>query len=145
MKTTKSITTEIIINSSAERVWSVLTDLSNYEKWNPFLIRSEGEIKPKAKLKNAMLNGNRTMTFKPVVQQVEHLVYFDWIGNLFIPGIFDGHHYFRIQAISENQVKLIHGENFSGVLSSFIFRKIGNDTRMNFIRMNQAIKIESEQ
>lgn len=85
------------------------------------------------------------MTFKPVVQQVEHLVYFDWIGNLFIPGIFDGHHYFRIQAISENQVKLIHGENFSGVLSSFIFRKIGNDTRMNFIRMNQAIKIESEQ
>ncbi len=144
MKPTKNITTEIIIDASAEKVWAVLTNLSNYKQWNPFLIKSEGEIKANARLKNTIQNGKGTITFKPVVQRVEPQVYFDWIGNLFMPGLFDGHHYFKIQTISESQVKLIHGENFSGLLSTLILRKIGNDTRMNFVKMNQAVKNESE-
>jgi len=136
--------TEIIINAPAGRVWSVLTNLAGYEKWNPFLIKSEGEIKANTKLINVMRNGTGTMTFKPVVQRVEPMVYFDWIGHLFLPGIFDGHHYFKIQTISDSRVKLIHGELFSGILSSFIFRKIRNDTRLNFAKMNQALKNEVE-
>jgi hypothetical protein len=144
MMNKKIIVTEIIINASARQLWSVLTDLSGYEKWNPFIIKSEGEIKVKAKLTNVLQSGSGTITFKPVVQRVEPMVYFDWIGNLFLPGIFDGHHYFQIQEISENQVKLIHGEIFSGILSSFILRKIRNDTRLNFVKMNQALKNEVE-
>ncbi|HRG78728.1 MAG TPA: SRPBCC domain-containing protein [Cyclobacteriaceae bacterium] len=144
MKNRKIIVTEIIINAPAGRVWSVLTNLAGYEKWNPFLIKSEGEIKANTKLINVMRNGTGTMTFKPVVQRVEPMVYFDWIGHLFLPGIFDGHYYFKIQTISDSRVKLIHGELFSGILSSFIFRKIRNDTRLNFAKMNQALKNEVE-
>lgn len=144
MKMTKSITTEIIIHAPAELVWSVITSLSEYRNWNPFLIRAEGEIRAGAKLRNTMRNGNSTITFRPIVQQVKRPSYFDWIGHLFIPGIFDGHHYFRIEPLSNDQIKLVHGEHFEGLLSTFIFRKIGNDTRDNFIRMNEAIKIEAE-
>lgn len=144
MKTTKSITTEIIIHAPAKLVWSVITGLSEYGSWNPFLVRAEGEIRAGAILKTTMRNENSTITFRPVVQQVKPPYYFDWIGHLFIPGIFDGHHYFRIEPLSNDQVKLVHGENFGGLLSTFIFRKIGSGTWNNFIRMNQAIKIESE-
>lgn len=144
MKTKNTISTEIIINAPAEQVWAVLTDLADYARWNPFMIKSAGEIKAGARLKNVMRTSSGTMSFSPVVQRVEAPLYFDWIGNLFFRGLFDGHHYFKIQKIADNQVKLIHGENFSGILSSFIFKKIGNDTRLNFVKMNQAIKSEAE-
>ncbi len=139
-----SIVTEIVIDVPATKVWEILTNLSAFEAWNPFMIKSVGEVKPKARLVNTMQIEKNTMTFKPVVQQVIPNEYFDWIGNLLIPGIFDGHHYFRIESLNSNQVKLIHGENFSGILGSIIFRKIAHDTRMGFVKMNQALKQQAE-
>jgi hypothetical protein len=146
MKTTNknSIVTEIIINAPAAVVWRLLTDLPSFEKWNPFIVKSTGEVKPKSKLVNTLRTSNSKVTFKPIVQSVIPNQYFDWVGNLFFPGVFDGHHYFKIDQVSENQVKLTHGENFTGIFASMIFRKIGNDTRAGFIRMNQAIKSEAE-
>lgn len=139
-----SIITEIIIEAPAEMVWSVLTDLSAYASWNPFLIKSKGLVKPGERLINTIHTGSTTMTFKPRVQSVRANEYFDWIGHLFIPGLFDGHHYFKIESIHANQVKLIHGENFSGILSAYILRKIGNDTRDGFVKMNHALKARAE-
>lgn len=141
---TKTIQTEIIIEAPAERVWQILTNLKAYSLWNPFIIKSEGEIKTQAKLKHVMLNGQKKFTFKPIVQRVEENHYFDWIGRLFFPGIFDGHHFFKIEKMNENQVKLVHGEEFSGLLSGFLFKKIGEQTRANFVRMNQAVKTLAE-
>lgn len=38
-------------------------------------------------------------------------------------GLFDGHHFFQIEEINHIQVKQIHGENFSGLLSKIILKK----------------------
>jgi hypothetical protein len=63
---------------------------------------------------------------------------------LFIKGLFDGHHYFEIEELMPHQVKLSHGEYFSGLLSASILKKIAEDTRNNFIRMNNALKQQAE-
>lgn len=84
--------------------------------------------------------GNKIIVFKPKALQVMPRKYFAWKGKLFINGIFDGHHYFKIEEIGTTQVKFNHGEYFSGILSRFILRKLGNETRKNFIKMNEAIK-----
>jgi hypothetical protein len=70
--------------------------------------------------------------------------YFDWLGSLFIKGLFDGHHYFEIEELAPGQVKLSHGEHFSGLLGTTILKKIAEETRNNFIRMNGAIKQQAE-
>lgn len=140
----KSIKTEIIINASKEKVWQILTDFSNYPSWNPFIISIKGELAPTKRLKNTLVNGNKTYVFKPTVLSVVPNQYFDWLGNLFIGGLFDGHHYFEIDELSSNQVKFIQGEHFSGILSNYILRRIGNDTRNNFIKMNGALKAKAE-
>lgn len=140
MKTTNNITTEIVINAPAERVWDILSNFSAYEHWNPFIVKIEGQLQKGAKLKTTLQNGKDTISFKPEIQSIIPGKYFSWKGQLFLPGIFDGHHYFEIQPLNEVQIKLIHGENFSGLLASVIFKKIGNDTRNNFIRMNQSLK-----
>jgi len=136
----QSIRTEIIINASKERIWEVLTDFPKYPQWNPFIIEVQGEALAGTRLRNTMLNGESKMVFKPKVLRVEKYRYFDWLGSLFVKGLFDGHHQFKLEEITPNQVKLKHSENFSGILSGMILKKIGNDTRDNFVKMNQALK-----
>ena len=33
----KEIKTEILINATPEKVWSILTSFDNYPNWNPFI------------------------------------------------------------------------------------------------------------
>lgn len=138
------IKTEIIINAPAERIWSILTDLGNYQQWNPFIIESSGEVKVGKKINNTMKNGDKTMTFKPTILNVVENEYFDWLGSLWFKGIFDGQHYFSLEPLNEKQTKLIHGENFSGILSKIILKKIGAETKENFVKMNHALKEMAE-
>ncbi|SMD46145.1 hypothetical protein SAMN00777080_4825 [Aquiflexum balticum DSM 16537] len=138
------IRTEIIINASKEKVWDILTDFGNYSSWNPFIIQSKGQAVVGNKLTNTMKNGDKDMTFKPTILKVESYRYFDWLGSLWFKGLFDGHHYFEIEEINPNQVKLNHGENFSGILSKMILNKIGDQTRENFVKMNMALKEKAE-
>jgi hypothetical protein len=136
----KKIQTEIVINASKEKVWDILTNFSDYPGWNSFLVDVKGTLASGSRLTNTMRNGNKTYVFKPKVLQVIPYKYFDWIGNLFIKGIFDGHHYFEIEELTPTQVRLIHGEHFSDVLCGYILKKIGDATRNNFIKMNSAVK-----
>lgn len=138
------IRTEIVINASKERVFSIITGLAEYETWNPFIIQSKGNPVEGARLVNTMRNGDSAITFKPKVVKVEQNRAFEWLGSLIVKGLFDGHHYFHIEEISPEQVNLVHGENFSGLLSSFLLKKIGDQTRQNFIAMNQALKARAE-
>jgi len=136
----KRIKTEIIINASKEKLWVLLTNFSGYPHWNPFIKSIEGELQQGARLTNRLQNGDKTMVFKPIVQEVIPFHAFSWLGSLWIKGLFDGRHYFSIEEIAPNQVKLIHGEDFSGILSTAILKKIGDETRNNFVAMNQALK-----
>ena len=65
------IRTEIIINASKEKVWSILADLNAYAVWNPFIVKSEGILKVGTKLRNTLQNGDKTIVFKPKVVEVE--------------------------------------------------------------------------
>lgn len=136
----KTIKTEIIINASKEKVWNILTDFENYKNWNPFIIKSSGRAKKGEKLTNTMKLDKKTQTFSPKIINVEEYSYFDWLGHLFFKGIFDGHHYFKIEEVGENQVRLTQGENFSGIFSGLIMKSIGEKTMGNFVKMNNALK-----
>ncbi|MBT0811206.1 SRPBCC domain-containing protein [Litoribacter ruber] len=139
-----TIRTEILINASKEKVWDVLTNFEGYSIWNPFIIESHGKPIEGSYLTNTMVSCDGTMTFKPKILKMEKYRYFDWMGKLIFKGLFDGHHYFEIVELGANQVKVVHGENFSGLLAGLILKKIGNDTRDNFIKMNLALKAEAE-
>jgi hypothetical protein len=140
----KSIKTEIIIDASSETVWNVLTDFENFPAWNPFIVRIEGQLQQGARLRNTLKSGSKTFVFKPVVLEVKPLHSFSWLGSLVVKGLFDGRHYFKIDELGPKQVKLTHGEEFSGLLSSAFLKKIGDDTRNNFVKMNQALKMRAE-
>ncbi|TVR85255.1 MAG: SRPBCC domain-containing protein [Saprospirales bacterium] len=141
----REIVTEIEIAAPAERVWQILTDFGNYEHWNPFIVKSEGKPNVGSSLVNTMKSGeNKTMTFKPRILKADKNKSLEWRGSLFFRGLFDGHHYFSIESLEENRVKLVHGENFSGLLSGPIFKSIRDSTLQSFEEMNEALKNRCE-
>lgn len=136
----KKIETQITINAPVEKVWNLLITNHEYNSWNPFIVESSGEVALGKKIKNTMLNGDKTISFTPTITQLKKKQVFEWVGNLFIPGIFDGRHRFELNIVSENKVQLVHSEEFSGFLSGFILSKIETQTRKNFQLMNESLK-----
>jgi hypothetical protein len=140
----KELTTEIIINASAEQVWHVLTDFAAYHQWNPFIVSSSGKALEGTRLTNQMKQGDKTMTFTPKLIRVEENHRLEWLGHLWIPGLFDGHHIFIIEELGPQQVKLTQKEKFSGLLRGLVMRQIAETTQAGFIAMNRALKERAE-
>lgn len=136
----KSIKTEIIINASREKVWQELTKFDQYPDWNPFIRSLTGEFRIGKRIRIELQNGDTRMVFTPRVLTVEPNKRFSWLGSLFIKGLFDGHHYFEIEEINPQQVLFRQGEDFSGILSGMILKKVGDNTRKGFVQMNEAMK-----
>ena len=141
----KSLEKSIIINASADKVWSVLTDFENWENWNSFIKKSEGKAEVGTKLINTFDNNGKEMTFKPTVLTAEPNKELVWRGRLLMPGIFDGTHGFRIEEVGPNQVKFTNYESFKGLFSGMIMKKIHADTEAGFERMNRELKAQVEQ
>ena len=140
----KTLQTEIVINASAEKVWGILTDFEKFAEWNPFIVKVEGKPEVNTHLRAELKNGKGVSVFKPNVLVADKNKAFEWLGSLPIPGMFNGHHYFRIEALGNSQVKFMHGEEFSGLLAGLIMSQIGEQTRAGFIAMNKALKERAE-
>ena len=141
----KELRTEILIEAPPEREWEGRTDFEQMPEWNPFIKKIEGDLKVGAQLKVLIEPpGGKAMTFKPVVKILEPKTEFRWLGNLLIPGIFDGEHIFQLEQINDNKIKFIHRENFSGLLVPLLWKSLNSTTRQGFEEMNKALKEKVE-
>lgn len=139
------IETQIEINASAERVWSILMDFPGYSRWNPFVRSIEGNPTPSQSL-NVYIQppGARGMRFCPKVAALEPKREFRWKGKLVIRGLFDGEHFFILEPKSGAQLLFRHGEVFSGLLVPMFKRSLEGKTKQGFAAMNEALKREAE-
>jgi hypothetical protein len=134
----------IEINAPAERVWDVLSDLSRYEEWNPFMTQAEGELIEGTKLAIRIEPpGGREMQFKPTVLEVEPRRRVRWLGRFILPGIFDGEHTLAIEPVGEATARFSQRERFSGILTAFS-GKLFDRTQTGFEAMNEALKRRCE-
>ncbi len=136
----RRIRTELEIEAPAERIWALLTDFGTMPSWNPFITAISGELTPGATLSvQVSPSGKPKMRFRPTVLAVRPERELRWLGKLFIGGIFDGEHYFLLEPIDENRTRLVHGENFSGLLVGPLSGMLAA-TREGFEAMNAALK-----
>jgi hypothetical protein len=138
------IRTEIVIRATAERVWSILTDLASYPSWNPFVGEIAGELRVGGRLSVRLLNATgRTFTFRPRVVRVAPGEELRWLGRFGLPWLFDGEHSFSI-APAPGGITFRHAEVFRGLLVPFLRRSLERGTRPMFLRMNEALRSRSE-
>jgi hypothetical protein len=137
--------TEINVEAPAERVWGLLTDFASYPTWNPFIRNISGLPTPGERLEVRLEPpGGRGMTFRPKVLNVEPNRELRWLGNLLVPGLFDGEHSFTIQPLEENRVRFVQREEFRGLLVPLFSRSLDTNTRSGFEQMNRALKERAE-
>ena len=140
----KKIETHIEIKAPAEKVWDILTDFEGHSRWNPFIKSIEGKKRAGEQLK-VLLHppGGFAMTLRPKVLVFNDKKEFRWKGRLFIPGLFDGEHYFILIRKNDTTTRFVHGEKFSGILVG-VFGGVLEKTLKGFEMMNDALKTECE-
>lgn len=141
----RELRTEIEINATSDVVWNVLTDLSRYTEWNPFITNASGQVREGEQLSvHLEPPGGKPMTFKPTVTKVTAGQEFRWLGHLFFPGLFDGEHIFELKRLADNRVRCIQREEFRGVLVPFLWKSFNTNTHAGFEAMNRAMKERAE-
>lgn len=141
----KTLKTEIIINTTPDKVWAILTDFSNYPVWNPFIKSIEGAVKVGNTI-NVSIEppGAKGMKFKPTVLCLDTNKEFRWIGRTLFAGVFDGEHKFELIDNKNGTTTFIHSERFTGLLVPLLKKMLDVNTRNGFEAMNKQLKEEAE-
>ena len=138
----RKICTDIIIDAPAKKVWDILTDFENFEKWNPFLQIKNGKAETGSILKVVFHTpDSKVMEFEPVILKVEPMRELRWLGKLWVKGLFDGEHVFRIEVLDEKDAQC---ERFRGLFTPLFIHFMGEKVEKGFENMNKSLKSESE-
>ena len=135
------IRTETEIEGTPAEVWAALTDFARYPEWNPFIVNLQGEAKVGARLAVTLSlpDSNKEQTFRPRVLACNEAQELRWLGHLWMKGLLDGEHFFRLEPKGTDSTRFVHGEDFNGALVRFIAPRM-NDIARGFIYMNTALK-----
>ncbi|MCO6484670.1 MAG: SRPBCC domain-containing protein [Saprospiraceae bacterium] len=140
----KRISTSIRIAAPPQKVWEVLTNVTAYPEWNPFIRRLEGKLAPGTRLDVEIHPpGGSAMRFRPVVLEATMPVVLKWKGKLLIKGLFDGEHAFRLAPDAGGGTIFHHEEEFTGWLVPLLSGALVR-TEQGFHAMNEALRRRCE-
>ena len=133
------------MDSTPEKIWDILINFKEYEKWNPFMIKIVGEPKlgDKIEVQIQTIKGKKR-TYNPIITKYELNKELRWKGRSILPGIFDGERIFIIEKSEDNKVSFLHEEIFKGLGVRMIGNKLDKDLGERFDEMNKALKARAE-
>ena len=130
---------EINIETSAEIVWSLLTDAKGFARWNSTVTAIEGEIREGERLRLHVPGTKRTFT--PRVSDVvpaRHMVWGDGVA-----AIFKGVRAFVLEPRGDASTDFVMEEHFSGVMFA-LTKSMLPDFRPIFEAYDTDLKREAE-
>ena len=134
---TRTITTEIDIPATPQKVWQVLADGDAYPDWNPFIRHLSGDLQTGGRIRiTVQPKGQKAMSFRPRVLAAVPGQELRWLGRLGLPRIFDGEHSFRLVPHGGG-TRLVHAETFRGIL---LWVMSVDRFRADFTAMNLALR-----
>lgn len=138
---------EIQIQAPASEVWQAITAFHDLHKWNSQLEYLCGEVTLKGKLQLRLsAQGAAPYTFNAVVSVMETEKRFAWLAITGLPRIFDGEHFFELEALSDGSTLLVNREEYRGLLSPIIKRlPMMQSAPEGFRLMNEELKRYVEQ
>lgn len=138
---TRTLTTEIEIGETPEKIWETLTNFREYPHWNPFMIKALGEFRLEARLTVTIHPPmSPRLTFHPIITKIDAPHEFRWIGHAIHPKIITGEHIFRLEQKDGSTTRFVHIEILSGALTPLFMRPVEASARRGFNMMNEALK-----
>ena len=141
----KTIETNIVIDSTLEKIWDVLTNFEEYELWNPFMTKVVGNASLGSKIVvNIRTISGKNRSYYPIITKCETNKELRWKGKSVLPGVFDGERVFVLEKSGDDKVSFSHKEIFSGLGVKLVGNKLDENLREGFVRMNEALKVRAE-
>ena len=140
-----TISTTAEIDAPKQSGWDVLTDISAYHEWNPYM-EIEGALRVGTKLTVRMgADRGRGMVFKPAVLAATPGEELRWLGKLGPGGIVDGEHFFILKSNADGSTHLTNGERYSGVLVALAKPFLNKErNQAGYGGFNQVLKRRAE-
>jgi hypothetical protein len=139
ISTKNEVITQITINATPEEVWSMLIDVDKYPDWHPYIKKIEWRLERNAPIKvTYKKNDTQDAVFSAYIIDMEPNRMLSWGGSLGF--IFRAKHYYRIESVNNDSVKLTQGEYWRGIFGGMYGKKIYVDTTNKFQLMNKKIK-----
>jgi hypothetical protein len=143
----REIQSEIIINAPATKVWKVLMDFENWEKWNPIVKNAKGKASLGEKLSISMIGkgDNDGPKYDPTITIYEEAKLFRWRAKMMAEFLMTNDKVFELYE-NGSQTRLIHKELFSGMFVPLFWSKFKTGVPLMLDSMNEALKknIENE-
>lgn len=135
---------EVDIQAAPELVWRVISDFGAYSEWNPFITSIAGELRTGAALEITLSDPDgRESQIRPQLSTLEPGRELRWVRHVWLPSLFRGEHYFRIEPLEGDRTRFAQGELVEGHLLKLMNRKLADQAR-GFVYMNQALKRRAE-
>jgi len=143
----QEITTAIEISAPPEKVWSILTDINNWQEWSPIIKNSRGSAAVGSELTITMTGkneGEEGPTYSPVITGLEAPGYLRWRAHMLAGFIFTNYKVLKLEQ-SGSGTRLIHKEMFKGLLAPIMCGQMEKGVPPMLNSMNQALKELAEQ
>ncbi|MGE0702572.1 MAG: SRPBCC family protein [Vicinamibacterales bacterium] len=138
----KTFHSRISIRATADRIWSILTDASRYQRWNPTVTKVEGRIATGERITvHATISQRRAFPMDVVTADAPRKMV--WRGGMPL-GLFVGERVFTLTPRpGGGEVEFEMKESFTGLLAPLIGRTIPN-LQPAFDEFAAALKREAE-
>ena len=145
MQTVRSITVDI--DAPASVVWQVLTDLPNYNDWNPHCVRIESTLRPGDPVRMKLVNYANPGTLIPIVEYLcafepERLLSWEapWLAEWPYPARRDQ----VIEPLGEDRCRYYSTDAFLGETGIHVMRFAGDWVKRAFDDAARALKVRAE-
>ena len=134
----------IEIAASAATVWRVLTDLSAYPAWNPFIRHARGSLEPGGEVRvRVRPQLGIPLAFRARVMHREERRELRWYGTFGGRWLASGDHRFTIRP-SDGGVVFEQSEIFGGYLPRLARKLLERQALAGFEAMNRALAYHAE-
>jgi hypothetical protein len=131
----------VVVRSSPERIWKLLTDGPGFPNWNPTVDRVEGTIAPGQTIK-VYVKVNPGRAFPVKVTQFEPSRRMVWSGGMPL-GLFKGERTYELTPAGDGLTRFNMREEYSGPMLPMIWRTIP-DLGPSFQEFAQSLKAAAE-
>jgi len=138
-----SASTEIA--ASAELVFEILTDLSHYSEWNPFVVSASGDTSVGGTVRvHVHTSTGLPLRFEATVIGRTESRELRWIGHVIAPVVAEGEHIFSIEPLGEGRVRFVQREVLRGAVPRALRAFLVAEIERSFSAMNRALAARAE-
>ena len=133
-----SIYTEIIIDASKGKVWSVLMDFDHMPQWSNTLQTIKGDLTSGSKTEVDYIFKNKLREIKHRMVDFEEGTQFGWSDTL-IPFARD-YHIYRIESLPNGHSRFIQKDEVKGITASLVARMLMDEMIRTYPEFNERLK-----